>query len=98
MYDAKNVIIYSLVAFCSLLLISTIFFYATPRVETVTKTKIVKSTDYDPIKVRNWLLRDGIEFAWVEQVTPNLKADCFKDWTRPEDGISVFSYCSLRNK
>lgn len=98
MYDAKNVLIYSLVGFCTLLLVTTIFFYATPRVETVEKTKVVKvEKPYNPAKVREWLLQTGVEAAWVENFTADVKADCFAG-TIQADHKSIFSYCKLRKE
>ena len=95
--DAKNVIIVSLTSFCTLLLVATIYFYATPKTEVRTETvKVpVVKINYEPSLVKEWLLRVGVADAWVSvDSVSKKKADCFS--TILLSNGSVFSYCELR--
>ena len=91
----KDALMYSLVGMCSLLMVTTIFFYATPKIEVQEKDRIVyvnKALRVDDLEKK--LLAFGVSNAWIDNFGTDIKADCFQ--TELINGVSLFSYCELR--
>ncbi len=89
----RDLFLYGLIGLCSLLLVTTIYFYVISSREPKNVKQEFVSDD-----VVTWLLEDGVKLAWIDNYDADTKMDCFVDNVRPEDGVSIFSYCKIRNQ